>query len=306
MTESSPQGLHRAVVEADGPGAARIAGLLDEDLDDAGDPYALSVSFFELGNGRYEVSALYDSRPDESRLQALIDSASDGGRVSPLRIEDVPDANWVTISQGQRGPVRAGRFLVHGSHDRDRIARNRYTIEIDADQAFGTAHHATTRGCLLALDELAKWGRPDLVLDIGTGTGVLAIAAALAFDRPVIATDNDPVAVRIGKENAAKAGLGQKVHVFVADGLSHPTLRRLAPDLIVANILAGPLYDLAPAMARAVRPGGYVLLSGITTDQSHATAARYVSLGFVLERRILLDGWAALLLGRGSASTLFD
>lgn len=306
MSEASSPRTYRATVEADGPSAVRIAELLDEAVDDAGDPQALSVSYFELANGLFEVSALYGAAPDESHLKALIESAADGGSVSPLLIEEVPDANWVTISQGQRGPVRAGRFLVHGSHDRDRIARNRYTIEIDADQAFGTAHHATTRACLLALDELAKRGRPDLILDIGTGTGILAIAAALAFDRAVIATDNDPVAVRIAKENAAKAGVSQSVHAFVADGLSHPTLRRLAPDLIVANILARPLFDLAPAMARAVQPGGYVLLSGITAAQAPATTARYASLGFVLERRILLDGWAALLLGRRNASTLFD
>lgn len=305
MSDASSR-TYRATVEADGPGAARIAELLDEALDDAGDPEALSVSYFELGDGRYEVSALYHGLPDEARLQSLIDSATEGVAVSPLRIEEVPDANWVTISQGQRGPVRAGRFLVHGSHDRDRIARNRFTIEIDADQAFGTAHHATTRGCLLALDELAKRGRPDLVLDIGTGTGILAIAAALAFDRPVVATDNDPVAVEIAKENAAKAGVSQSVHAFVAEGLAHPTLRRLAPDLIVANILARPLYDLAPAMARSIQPGGYVLLSGITENQAWATTARYASFGFDLEKRILLDGWAALLLGRRDASTLFD
>ena len=302
MKEVMSQRTYRATVEAEPPAAGRIAAALDE----ADVPQALSVSYFELGSGLFEVSALYDGRPDESRLQAMIDDAADGGRLSHLRIENVPDANWVKISQGQRGPVRAGRFLVHGSHDRERIARNRYTIEIDADQAFGTAHHATTRACLLALDELAKWGRPDLVLDVGTGTGILAIAAALTFDRPAIATDNDPVAVKIAAENAAKAGLSQKVHAFVADGLSHPTLRRLAPDLIVANILAGPLDELAPAMARTVQPGGYVLLSGITKTQAHATTARYASLGFVLEKRILLDGWAALLLGRRNTSTLFD
>ncbi|GFO82264.1 MAG: ribosomal protein L11 methyltransferase [Methyloceanibacter sp.] len=294
MTESPPRSTYRVRLEAELPAAGRIANALDE----TAGPQALSVSYFDLGNGLFEVSALYAGRPDENTLQALVDRAANGGRVSPLLIDVLPDENWVTVSQGQRRPVRAGRFLVHGSHDRDTIVRTRYTIEIDADQAFGTAHHATTRGCLIALDELAKWGRPDLILDVGTGTGVLAIAAALAFDRPAIATDNDPVAVRIAKENAAKAGLSQKVQAFVADGLSHPSLGRLRPGLIVANILARPLYDLAPAMARTVEPGGYVLLSGITGAQAHATAARYSSLGFSLEKRILLDGWAVLLLGR--------
>lgn len=302
MTESPPRSTYRVRLEAELPAAGRIANALDE----TAGPQALSVSYFDLGNGFFEVSALYAGRPDENTLQALVDRAADGDRVSPLLIGVLPDENWITVSQGQRRPVRAGRFLVHGSHDRDKIVRTRYTIEIDADQAFGTAHHATTRGCLIALDELAKWGRPDLILDVGTGTGVLAIAAALAFDRPAIATDNDPVAVRIAKENAAKAGVAQKVHVFVANGLSHPSLRRLRPDLVVANILARPLYDLAPAMARTVEPGGYVLLSGITGAQAQATAARYGSLGFSLEKQILLDGWAVLLLGRRKASVLFD
>lgn len=302
MTDGPPPSTYRLRLEAEPPAAGRIADALEE----TEDQQALSVSYFELGNGVFEVSALYAERPDEAGLQALVDRAANGDGVSRLAIDELPDEDWVTVSQGQRGPVHAGRFLVHGSHDRDAIVRTRYTIEIDADQAFGTAHHATTRACLIALDELAKWGRPDLVLDVGTGTGVLAIAAALAFDRPAIATDNDPVAVRIAKENAAKAGLSQSIQVFEADGLAHPTLRRLRPDLIIANILAGPLYDLAPAMAGTVRPGGYVLLSGITAAQAHATAARYVSLGFSLEKRILLDGWAALLLGRREASVLFD
>ncbi|MDJ0512549.1 MAG: 50S ribosomal protein L11 methyltransferase [Methyloceanibacter sp.] len=306
MSEDSPSRTYRAIVEAEPRTAARIAELLDEALNAAGDPFALSVSYFECPNGLFEVSALYDSPPDATRLQALIDSAADGTETSALRVEEVPDANWVKISQAQRGPVRAGRFVIHGSHDRERIAQNRFTIEIDADQAFGTAHHATTRGCLLALDQLAKRGRPDLVLDIGTGTGILAIAAALAFDRPVVATDNDPVAVLIAEENAAKAGVRQSIHLLVAEGLSHPTLLRLAPDLIMANILARPLYQLAPDMARIVQPGGYVLLSGITGAQAAATVARYASLGFVLEKRILLDGWATLLLGRRNASTLLD
>ncbi len=302
MHKASLPNLYRAIVEAAQSDAMRIAQALDE----SEQPQSLSVSCFDLGQGLFEVSALYETAPERGDLQALINEAANDGSVSSLKIEVVPDANWVTISQGQRGPVRAGRFLIHGSHDRGRLPSNRYTIEIDADQAFGTAHHATTLGCLLVLDELAKWGRPNLVLDVGTGTGILAIAAALAFDRAVIATDNDPIAIEIAQQNAAKAAVGQSVHAFVADGLAHPKLRRLAPDLIVANILARPLYSLAPEMARIIMPGGYVLLSGITASQARATTARYVSLGFVLEKRILLDGWATLLLGYRNASILFD
>ncbi|MGK2922420.1 MAG: 50S ribosomal protein L11 methyltransferase [Methyloceanibacter sp.] len=303
--ETGPQeasSTFRATVEAGPPAAGRIARALDE----AEDPQALSVSYFDLGNGRFEVSALYGARPDEDALNTLIGKAAEGDAVTPLSVEDMPNADWVTVSQGQRGPVRAGRFLIHGSHDRDKITRNRFTIEIDADQAFGTAHHASTRGCLLALDDLAKRGRPDLVLDLGTGTGILAIAAARAFDRPVVATDTDPVAVAIAKDNARKAGLSQQIHAFVAEGLAHPIFRRLKPDLIVANILAAPLYELAPAMARTLQPGGYAILSGVTADQAAGIEARYGAHGFTREKRILLDGWATLVLGRGSTSVLSD
>jgi len=303
--ETGPQdasSTFRAIVEAAPSVAGRVARVLEE----TEDPQALSVSYFDLGNGRFEVSVLYGERPSETTLTALIDVAAEGDAVTPLTIEELAPANWVTVSQGQRPPVRAGRFLIHGSHDRETVTRNRFTIEIDADQAFGTAHHASTRGCLLMLDALAKRGRPDLVLDLGTGTGILAIAAARAFDRPVVASDNDPVAVAIAKDNARKAGLAQQIHVFVAEGLAHPTFRRLRPDLIVANILAGPLHDLAPSMARTLLPGGYAVLSGLTGDQAPALTARYGAHGFTLEKRILLDGWATLLLGRRSTTTLSD
>ncbi|MEZ5874928.1 MAG: 50S ribosomal protein L11 methyltransferase [Hyphomicrobiales bacterium] len=195
---------------------------------------------------------------------------------------------------------------MHGSHDRNHVKRGRFTIEIDASRAFGTAHHASTRGCLIALDALAKRGRPDLVLDLGTGSGVLAIAAARVFDRPVVASDNDATAAAIAADNARKAGVTHQVHTLVAEGLAHPILRRLKPDLIFANILARPLYGLAPAMARTLRPGGIAVLSGITADQAPALLGRYRGHGFVLERRILLDGWATILLGRRSGGVLSD
>jgi len=293
---------YRATVEAEPPAAGRIARALDE----AEAPRALSVSYFNLGNGRFEISALYEETPLEEALTALINKAADEDAVTSLSIEEMPNANWVVVSQAQRGPVRAGRFLIHGSHDRDTVARSRFTIEIDADQAFGTAHHASTRGCLMALDVLVKRGRPDLVLDLGTGTGILAIAAARAFDRPVVATDTDPVAVRIAKDNAHKAGVAQQIHALQAEGFAHGALRRLKPDLILANILARPLHELAPGMARALQPGGLAILSGLTCDQAPALAARYRTLGFVLEKRIILDGWATLILGRRSARILCD
>lgn len=301
MTNNSAATLYQATVEADGASVEPIALALEE----AEDPAALSVSHFELGKGRYEITALYETMPAKAALEALIGKAANG-ETATLRIAELGNEDWVTVSQGQRGPVHAGRFIIHGSHDRAAMPRSRYVIEIDADQAFGTAHHATTRGCLLVLDELAKRGRPDLVLDLGTGTGILAIAAARAFDRPVVATDNDPLAVAIAQDNARKAGVAHQVLALQAEGFAHPKLRRLRPDLILANILARPLYDLAPAMAQHLQPGGMAVLSGLTKSQVPAIEARYCSHGFILEKRIILDGWAALVLGRRSARVLRD
>jgi ribosomal protein L11 methyltransferase len=294
--------IYQATVAADAASVEPIAQALEE----AEEPAALSVSHFELGKGRYEVTALYGAAPEKNALDTLIGNAAGGNRVTQLRIAELANEDWVTVSQGQRGPVHAGRFIVHGSHDRAAMPRNRYVIEIDADQAFGTAHHATTRGCLLVLDELAKRGRPDLVLDLGTGTGILAIAAARAFDRPVVATDNDPLAVAIAQANARKAGVAHQVLALQAEGFAHPKLRRLKPDLILANILARPLYDLAPAMAQHLQPGGVAVLSGLAESQFPAIEARLCGHGFVLEKRIILDGWATLVLGRRSARVLRD
>jgi ribosomal protein L11 methyltransferase len=228
-----------------------------------------------------------------------------GEPVGAISIEDVPDRDWVTLSQGQRMPVRAGRFLVHGSHDRARMPRHRYVIEIDAARAFGTAHHASTRGCLLALDYLLKRRRPRVILDLGTGTGILAIAAARALRGGVHASDSDPIAVQIAASNTKKNGVGNFVRSLVAEGFAHPELRRFKPDLVLANLLEGVLLDLAPITAQHMH-GGSAILSGLTNDQSRGIEARYRAFGFDLERRIVLDGWPTLLLNRRKISALRD
>ena len=199
-----------------------------------------------------------------------------------------------------RGPVRAGRFLVHGRHDRGNVPAGRFTLEIDAGLAFGTAHHATTRGCLIALDRLAKQEHPRSLLDIGTGTGILAIAAARALNANVVASDMDPIAVDVAADNARMNGVQSRVSVFEAKGLAHPALRRAKADLLFANILLRPLLDLAPAFSRALRPGGLCVLSGLLDRQARQVESRFRSLGFSLDSRILLDGWTTLLLRRGS------
>ncbi|HVQ10824.1 MAG TPA: 50S ribosomal protein L11 methyltransferase [Methyloceanibacter sp.] len=269
-------------------------------LEAAGSPQVLAVTLFECGHDRLEVSAHYAGEPSRIRLTELIKAASPDARLGALRIEPLPQRNWVAEAERLRGPVRAGRFLVHGRHDRGKVPAGRFTLEIDASVAFGTAHHATTRACLIALDRLAKRKHPRRVLDIGTGTGILAIAAARALNARVVASDMDPIAVAVAAENTRMNGVRTRVGVVEAEGLAHPALRRAKADLLFANILLGPLLDLAPAFARALRPGGMCVLSGLLDPQARQVEARFRSLGFRLDSRILLDGWTTLLFRRGS------
>jgi ribosomal protein L11 methyltransferase len=294
--------IYQATIEADAAAAENIELAFEEALD----PSPIAVGRFDLGGGRFEVFAHYDEAPRHDALLGLIEGAAGGQDLGPLRIEEIADADWVTLSQGQRGPVGAGRFLVHGSHDRGRVKRHRLAIEIDAGQAFGTAHHASTRGCLIALDDALKRDRPRSVVDIGTGTGILAIAAAKALKRPVLASDSDPLAVRIAGDNARNNGVKPFVRTLNASGFAHPSLRRMRADLVLANLLEGALHDLAPFMARRMRPGGDAILSGITQTQARGLEARYRAHGFGLKKRIILDGWTTLVITRRRGRSLRD
>jgi ribosomal protein L11 methyltransferase len=292
---------YQATIAVDGSRAERIALALEE----APDPSPVAVGLFDLGGGRFEVVAYYEVAPRREALLVLIE-AEGGEGLGPLRIEEVADADWVTLSQGQRGAVRAGRFLVYGGHDRGRVKPHRLAIEIDAGQAFGTAHHASTRGCLIALDDALKHARPRCVLDIGTGTGVLAIAAAKVLQAPALASDNDPLAVAIAADNARKNGVKPLVRVLKASGFGHHLLNRVKPDLVLANLLERPLHDLAPAMSQHIAQRGTAILSGITQTQARGIEARYSAFGFSLKRRIILDGWTTLVITRRSAQVLRD
>ena len=287
-----------ATIEAPASSAETIAAGLEA----AESPAALAVTLFECGQDRIEVSAHYASEPSRNLLTRLIEAAAFDGRLGALRIEPLPQKNWVAEAESLRGPVRAGRFLVHGRHDRGKVPPGRFTLEIDAGLAFGTAHHATTRGCLIAHDRLLKLDRPACGLDVGTGTGILAIAAAKALGRPVVASDMDPVAVAVAAKNASRNCARSRILVVEAEGLAHRALRYAKADLLFANLLLRPLLELAPVFARAVRPGGLCVLSGILDAQGRQVEARFRALGFKLDSRILLDGWTTLLLRRGSTS----
>ena len=298
MSEASATAVYQVTLLAEAGEAKAIASRLEETIE----PPALAVSLFDRGKGRFEVSALYAERPREDALIAALDGAAHGA----LSIEPLAAADWVTLSQGKRGPVQAGRFLVYGSHDRGRVPKRRLAIEIDAGQAFGTAHHASTRGCLLALDDYLKRERPRMILDVGTGTGILAIAAAKVLQSPVLASDEDRLAAVIAADNARKNRAGTLVSAVTARGFAHPRLRQLAADLLLANLLERALYSLAPELARRVNPGGTAILSGLTLTQARTIEARNSAFGFILKKQIVLDGWTTLVLKRRKGRAVGD
>ncbi|MGE0844875.1 MAG: 50S ribosomal protein L11 methyltransferase [Flavobacteriaceae bacterium] len=246
---------------------------------------------------RWRVDAYYEEDPGEAAIERLRELI--GGRNRLIELVELAPRDWVRDSLEAMPPVSAGRFVVHGRHDRHRVPANAIGIEIEANLAFGTGHHGTTRGCLIMLDRLLRRERPKHVLDVGTGTGVLAIAAARATGRPVTASDIDPVAVAIARENALTNRAGALVRPVTASGFGHRAIREAGPyDLILANILAGPLMAMAPDISRSLRPGGRAILSGLLTWQGRRVLAACVAQGLRLEDRVALDGWLTLMVRR--------
>jgi ribosomal protein L11 methyltransferase len=293
MPEPSPTAVAR--LSTDAATVRKISDALAESFD--GEEVAAST--FEEPDGRWSLAIHFRDRPDEAAVRALVEAAAGAGAAQALAFETLAPTDWVRKSLEGLKPVDAGRFVVHGSHDRARVRANRIGIEIEAALAFGTGHHGTTRGCLLALDRIVKGRRPRGILDIGTGTGVLAIAAAKALRRPVLASDIDARAVAIARENARLNRAGAYVEVIHTAGLGRRCFRQGAPfALIFANILLEPLQRLATPMARLVAPNGYIVLSGLLTSQASAALASYCARGLVLTHRIRLEGWTTLVLVR--------
>ena len=286
------------VLETDEQSARQVADLVAESLP-AED---IAVGRVDIGAGRWRVAMHFRAAPDEKIIRALTAAAAGDAAADALRFERVAAKDWVRESLAGLAPVTAGRFIVHGAHDRARVPFNRIGIEIEAALAFGTGHHGTTRGCLLALDSLCKSrgdGRspPQRILDLGTGSGVLAIAAARALRQRVLATDVDGSAVHAARANAGFNHAGSFVEVIKADGVTARQIRGRAPyDLVFANILLRPLQRLAAPLIRLTAPGGRVVLSGLLASQANAAIAAYR--GLALERRIDLDGWTTLVLVR--------
>ncbi|WP_420962727.1 50S ribosomal protein L11 methyltransferase [Brucella sp. IR073] len=272
--------------------AERIYALIEQEFEEDG----LPIAIVEVDEDRqiFEVS-LYvetDADPAEARIADRIGSDAFGLQIQR---EVLPDIDWVVYSLEGLKPVRAGRFFVHGSHDRDKIGPDDIAIEIDAAQAFGTGHHGTTSGCLEMIDEIIRRENPQSALDLGTGSAVLAIAIAKLAPIPVLATDIDPVAIEIADENLVKNGVATYVKTATATGFDHPAMRSAAPfDLIVANILALPLIELAPAMKQHMAPGGSLVLSGILDSQHDKVIAAYQAQGFSHQQTLYREGWVTI------------
>jgi ribosomal protein L11 methyltransferase len=292
-----------AVLETDEQSARRVADLFAESF--APDEIAVSLVDTRQGAdaapGQWRVTIFFRGDPDEAALRELASIAAGPEAGKALRFEAIATKDWVRESLAGLKPVAAGRFIVHGAHDREAVPSNRIGIEIEAALAFGTGHHGTTRGCLLALDRICKPAqRPQRILDVGTGTGILAIAAARASRHGVLATDIDAASVRVARDNARLNRAGTRVVFIHANGVLTPAIHARAPfDLVFANILLGPLKRLAAPVRRVLAPGGRVVLSGILSVQANAALAAYRPL--VLERRIELDGWTTLVLRRKRA-----
>ncbi|CAN5276262.1 50S ribosomal protein L11 methyltransferase [soil metagenome] len=279
-------------IVAKGPRAAAEAAAdrLDTDVELEG----LTYSILEEDEDReiWRIDA-FPTTPDEAGRTAR--TLKEAGGLS-IVVEPLADADWLEMALSGLPPVRAGRFFVYGVHDRGRAPVNAVKLRIEAGAAFGTGHHGTTVGCLVAYDALLKRTRFPAVLDVGCGTGVLAIAAAKTGSKRALGTDIDPVSVRISNENAAINRVG-RVRFRHASGLADAQIQKGAPyDLVFANILARPLVKLSPDIAGALKPGGRCILSGLLRHQERLVRAAYIGQGMRMERRIHRDAWATLVL----------
>jgi ribosomal protein L11 methyltransferase len=271
---------------------AQALGLALEALDPA--PTAVAVLEMEDGSGLFEIGGYFTDKPDAVVLDLL--AAANGAR--PFTVSKVDDRDWVAQVRRDLAPVSAGRFVVHGGHDRGAVPLNRIGLSIEAAMAFGTGHHPTTVGCLTALDRLARHHRPRRIADIGCGTGVLALAAVKLWKGCALAGDIDAVAVATAKANARINGAPARVLVAQATGFRAPLLNAGRYDLVFANILARPLRRLAPQMAAHIVPGGHAILSGILDRQAALVLATYRGWGFACADRLDLGEWTTLTLQR--------
>ncbi|CAM1627521.1 prmA [Bartonella apihabitans] len=265
--------------------------LLDHAFED--DAFPLAITEIDEANGIYEVSLYLDETQKNSVLPRFAQVL--GVNENKIEIEILPDIDWVSHSLEGLGPVRAGRFFVHGSHDRDKVKPGDLAIEIDAGQAFGTGHHGTTVGCLELIADVMEHEKPQNALDLGTGSGILAIGIALIKPIRILATDIDPIAIKVAKENFALNGVAKTITAITATGLDDEEIKKRVPfDLIVANILANPLIELAPQMVPALKKGGSIVLSGILEEQHDRVVKAFEAEGAKYIKTLHHEGWVAI------------
>ena len=268
--------------------AKRIANLFAETFD----PEEVAASAFETTEG-WSAEIHFAQAPNRAAVEDLL-RAADVDPADAL-FETVAKKDWVALSLEGLKPVRIGPFVVHGAHDRAKVGAQEIGIEIEAALAFGTGHHGTTQGCLAAVEEFARRGRPKRTLDLGTGTGVLAIAVARRCRRPVIASDFDPVAVTTAKQNARQNRAGNFIRFVKAAGTNAPLIRNHARyDFVLANILLPVLKQLAKPVRPLLAPGATVVLSGLLPSQANAAATIWRAQGLTLKSRRTMDGWTTL------------
>jgi len=281
--------------------ARAVADLIVESFEPA---EAASTAFetetpWPGGGKAWAVEVYFGFEPDEEGLRELVAAAAGEDAAALVEFGVTEKKDWVANALAGLAPVRAGRFLVHGAHDRDKVKINDVGVEIEAGLAFGTGHHGTTRGCLLHFDRLLKRRRPSRVLDVGCGAGVLAIAAAKVLKDKVWLGDIDPIAVEVANENAQLNGVGEYCKAIVSRGVEARALRDAAPyDVVFANILAKPLRLLAPSLSGVIADGGEAIVSGLLYADVAGVLSAWSAQGFYLRERIDLEGWASLRLGR--------
>lgn len=279
--------------------ASLLLKALEEDLEARWAAEGISLSYYEDDGDGWLVEIIGAEVPDIPALRGAARKVfGDDASFPTFSVSRMPDIDWVAHSQRGLPPVRAGAFVVHGSHDREHVHGPRLGIQIDAGEAFGTAHHGTTLGCLIALDWLSRLRPLGNVLDLGTGSGVLAIAAAKRGAR-VLATDIEATAVRVARANISLNGAERAVACVQANGLQNRAVSARAPyDLVLANILAEPLMSMADGMRRATGPGAIIVLSGLLQVQGWRVTRRFNTAGFMLRRRIDRAGWTTLVMIR--------
>ncbi|MGI9380523.1 MAG: 50S ribosomal protein L11 methyltransferase [Methyloligellaceae bacterium] len=255
---------------------------------------------FESSDGDWVVEIYFLSPPDLRAMRDLLQGELQPGELEALNptITEIAPIDWTARVQEDQPPVRCGRYLVHNSHYRGQVAASRTSVEIDAGQAFGTARHGTTRGCLMALDRVLKRTQPHRILDLGTGSGILAISAAKSC-RPqsVIATDIDDVAIAVARQNARLNGVAPAIRFYCTAGTAHPAVQgHRSFDLILANILLGPLLAMAAEVTGKLAPGGTLILSGLLHHQADRVQIHYSNYDTALVTRLRNEGWTTLIL----------